>query len=360
LIGFGYGLKYGLEKTLPKQQQYLLGSRTQEKTVKLTIGKEEGIPEGKIAVKIVRSEVYPESIPVKEMNIQEVIRKGKIIEKTPDYIIKEYKGQEFLISKTPMGLPTQKLEGKDLIDVLRVEKAGYLKLGVVKEGKYAGMEVFVRKGGKIPVTFEMPLEEEFKPTVIKPSGKPRPVLKELAESYKASKLAEDMKLAEKIAGTETQQMRHIEEATKNILGIEPGKEGVKVSSGGMKLITETKPTGFVRLEPIVSPVALEIPVEPTVPLITPALITPTLTPRIQTVKPKTVSKETLKVEKVEKEVMIPTPTKVQTQKPTEISTTPSYIYPQKYTNQELPPQLCFPQNKYQELPPQKNSYQQKY
>jgi hypothetical protein len=327
MVGFGYGFKYGLEKTLPKPKLEVVGRRAEEKTLKLVAGREEGIPEGKIAqIKIPQTEKFVEAQPTKEW--MEAIKKGKIVEETPDYIIKEHKGYEYLISKKPTGLPTQKLGEEGLIDVLRVEKTGYLKLGVAKEGKYAGMEVFVRKGAGIPVTFEQPSgAEEFKPTVFKPSGKPSPILKELAESYKASKLAEDMKLAEKISGTEIQQMRAMEEATKDMLRVKPIEETTKeVTSGGLKLLTETKETGFVPLEPVVSPVALEFVPEPTVSFITPALITPTLIPRTQVTKAREITKQELKVmEKTEKSFK-PKPTPIEIEKPEDIfKPTPTII-----------------------------------
>jgi len=302
IAGFSYGLKYGMEKTLPKQQLEVLGRRTEEKTVKLVAGKEEGIPEGKIAQIVYKKEKFVEVQPAKEW--LEAIKKGKVVKETPEFIVKEHRGYEYLISKKPTGLPTQRIGEKDIINVLRAEKSGYIKVGMAGEGKYKGMEVFVRKGSGIPVEFEKPGIEEFKPTVFRPSGKPRPVLKELAESYKASKLAEDMKLAEKIAGTKSQQMRAIEEATKNMLGAKTQvTKGAEITSEGLKLIAETKPAGFVPLEQAVSPVVLGVSVQQTVPIITPASVLPGILPIPPRTQVVTTVKEVIKPElKIKQEV----------------------------------------------------------
>jgi len=52
----------------------------------------------------------------------------------------------------------------------------------------------------------------------------------------------------------------------------------------LKLLTETKETGFVRLEPVAYPVALKVVTEPKISSITPTLIAPALIPRTQATK----------------------------------------------------------------------------
>jgi hypothetical protein len=332
MAGFGYGFKYGLEKTLPKSELEIIGRRTEEKTTKLVAGREEGIPEVKYAeMKIPKTEKFVEPQPAKEW--LEAVKKGKIVKETPDYLVKEYKGYEYLISKKPTGLPTQKLEEEGLVNVLRAERTGYVRLGIAKEGEYAGMEVYVRKGAGIPVTFEKPSGadiEEFKPTFLRPSGKPRPILEELAESYKARKLAEEMELAKRIAETENQQLRAIKEGSKKILGIEPVEKGTKeVTSGGLKLLTETKETGFVPLESVAYPVALKVVSEPSASSITPTLVTPTLIPR-ETAKPKEIVRQELRVvEKPERtfESIKLTPVKIEIEKPKETPKPTPTIFP---------------------------------
>jgi hypothetical protein len=114
----------------------------------LVARKEGGVDEGKIALLKLEKEKFVEPQPTKEW-IQ-AVKKGKVVAETPDYIIKEYKGYQYFISKKPTGLPTQKPEG-ELIDVFRIEKKGTAKIGASKGGKYAIMEVDIRKGYSIPV-----------------------------------------------------------------------------------------------------------------------------------------------------------------------------------------------------------------
>jgi hypothetical protein len=336
MAGFGYGFKYGLEKTLPQKAEYIIGSRTEEKTIKLVAGMDERIPEVKYAeMKIPRTEKFVEPQPGKEW--LEAVKKGKIVKETPNYVIKEYGGREFIISETPPeGWIPQKVGEESLIDVLRAERTGYVKLGVAEEGKYAGMEFYFRKGAGIPVTFQKPSGAEFEPTFLKPSGKPRPVLKELAESYKARKLAEEAELAKRIAETENQQLRAIEEGSKKILGIEPVEKVTKeVTSGGLKLLAEPKETGFVPLEPVAYPVALKVVSEPSVSFVTPTLVTPTLIPR-ETTKPKEIVRQELRViEKPEKtfESAKLAPIKIEVEKPREVPK-PTPIIPPPIEKQE--------------------------
>lgn len=324
MVGFGYGFKYGLEKTLPKTKFEVVGRRTKEARLKLVAGREEGIPEGKVAVKYAKQQKWIEPTPTKEW--VQAVKRGKIVEETPDYVIKQYKGYEYLISKRPTGLPTKKPEG-ELIETLRGEKVGYLKLGVMKSGRYKGMEVFVRKGVGIPVERFKPPTEEFKPTVYKPKGKPRPVLKELVQAYKEAE-------ASRIAKSEAEQLRAIEKATEEMVGAKTVEKIAKSKptqavETGLKLISGEE-TGFVPLEPIVSPVAIPVEVSAEVPFITPALITPTLIPKGEVkVRTRAIQKQKLKVGEItEQTFKPPAPTPIQVPKPKKTpKITPPIIVP---------------------------------
>jgi len=328
IAGFGLGLKHGLESTLKTTKTYeIVGRKTKEGTMRLVVGEEEGLEgvEGKILKRFTKTEKWIEPMPREEW--MKAIKHGKVIKETPDYIIKEYKGYEYLISKHPTGLPTKKLDELGLIDILRVEKKDYLKLGVIKSGKYKGMEVFVRKGVGIPVEISTPEEVSgWRPTVFKGKGSKSDVLKDLAEYYRQQKLAEDLELAKKITEAQNQQLRAMEEASKQILGMsDEGISGAKevTTSSGSLLMEPPKETGFVKLEPVaypgsqipeevLTPFAIEFTetVKPTIPFIpAPVITTPTpkttqkLEPELltaQKIEPKTTQRQRQKQRQREK------------------------------------------------------------
>jgi hypothetical protein len=286
-VSFGHGLKAGLEKTL--KQEYIIPYRYgEEKSATLGFYKE-SLPQGKEAKLIYHETKTLTSQPTEDFI--RAIKQGRIVEKTPEYIIKEYGGYYYPMIKVKgqTNIPTQELK-EGLIDVLRGEKSLYVQAWKSGEEGFRGVKLFSRKAIDIPVRVETPsTSNEPIAGFYKPSTSPKgDVLKELAESYLQSKIAEDTRLAQQIAGTQIQQMRAIQEATKNILGKATEGAGVKeVTSGGQALISIAKetpetaeyyitavPTPFIYREPLTIP-------------ITPAGLIPTIvtTPTKEELKP---------------------------------------------------------------------------
>jgi len=108
---------------------------------------------------------------ITKTEINQALSKGKIISNTKTQKIISYRGYKYYISKTPTGLKTTKL--KNIVDVARGE--------IKYIGKYKGMDVYIERGLKVPITFNEP--KGFKITYFKGKGKPRPILEELAKMY---------------------------------------------------------------------------------------------------------------------------------------------------------------------------------
>jgi hypothetical protein len=254
----------GVKGAQPPEQQ-ILGRQVEEKVVKIKAGEGEvEIPKGleyKEAKKsFYESPKWVEAQPAKEWI--EAVRKGKIVKETPNYIIKEYKGYEYIIAKNPTGLPTKEITSEDVINVLRKDIGAYQKVGIIEKGKYAGMEVYVGKGAAMPI--ELPKEEETTIKVFKSTKEPRPILKELAESYKLSQ-------AEEIAKSQAEQFKNIEKATQTLLqgkaeikpieykqiALEVRPQSIPTSTSALVGLT----TGFVKLEPTLTPSQAPTPVK---------------------------------------------------------------------------------------------------
>jgi hypothetical protein len=371
-VSFGYGFKAGLEKTL--KQEYIIPFRYGEEK-SATIGfYKEVLPQGREA-KLIYHETKTVT-PQPAEDFIRAIRHGKIVEKTPQYIIKEYRGYYYPMIKVEgqTNIHTQELK-EGLIDVLRGEKTAYIQAWKSGEEGFRGVKLFSRKVIDVPVRVETKSSQnEFIAGFYKPSGKTkRNVLKELAESYLQTKIAEDTKLAQKVAETQVQQMRAIEEATKNIFGkaTEKAGSGVKeVKSGGQAIISigrETPKTFEYHIIAIPTPIRYTEPI--TAP-IAPAGLFPTIvtTPTREELKPvprirleptmQKIERENLKImpklETIEKEKvseLVPTAIKIEIARepPTRIIQTPytptivitppkEVIVPRRKTGLAMPPQ----------------------
>jgi len=305
-VSIGHGFKMGLEQSLRKEYE-VIGRYGEEKTATLGYYKEP-MPEGKEA-KLIYQEAKTVT-PQPAEDFIKAVKEGKIVEETPGYpkfITKEYGGGQYKIIEKYTTAPVE--EPKELVDVLRFEKSAYLQAWKSGEEGFKGAKLFSRKFIDIPVKVVTPTPSEepiagfYKPT--SPKGD---VLKELAESYLQSKIAEDTKLAQQIAGTQIQQMRAIEEATKGILGkaTEEAGAGVKevTTSGGQTLISiakETPETVEHYITVVPTPIIYREPV--TAPSITPVGLIPTIvtTPTKEELKPTPKISLEPTIEKIEAE-----------------------------------------------------------
>jgi len=178
-VGFAHGFKTGLQETL--KQEYLIPYRYgEEKTATLGYYKEP-LPAGKEA-KLIYHEVKTVT-PQPTKDFIQAIKEGKIVKKTPEYIIKEHAGYYYpmIRVKGKTNIPTQELK-EGLIDVLRGEKSVYIQAWKTGEEGFRGVKLFSRKVIDVPVRVETPVDEHIA-GFYKPSTSVKRNVKELAESY---------------------------------------------------------------------------------------------------------------------------------------------------------------------------------